>query len=55
MGRAIERRELQRLTPVGAARDDVARVLRSVVETIHGGDTKAAAGDLGRSAARGDR
>lgn len=43
MGRAIERREMQRLTPVGAARDDVVSVLRSVVEAIQGGDTRAAA------------
>jgi hypothetical protein len=43
MSRAIERREMQRLTPIGAARDAVASVLRSVAAAIQDGDTRAAA------------
>jgi hypothetical protein len=46
MGRAVERRELLRFTPVGAVRQQAATILAQVAEAIQDGDTRSAASVL---------
>ena len=46
MSRAVERANMARFTPVGAARELAVAVLRRVVEAVDGGDTRLAAAIL---------
>ena len=46
MNRAVERKNMELFTPVGATRDIAVRALRGVVEAILNGDTRLAAGRL---------
>lgn len=46
INRAVERKNMELFTPVGATRDIAVRALRGVVEAILNGDTRLAAGRL---------